>query len=226
MIRRFLNWLWDLIDISDNMHRNDRFITRQRNGMPSLWHAVSYWAISIALLAAVWYFDVQSTLVGLSSVTDVIIPTLPLQTARLTWWVICSFTILPTLLELFSGGMAKEEIKIVQVAVIGFTAFDAITDIPRAYQFVMGLWPQIQLLGWGIDYIVFWFFFIVILFFATIGLEVLLCVYGYAAVCFTWKIFNGDGAYRPHLPSRSMSSPHHVSSVVPEKDNVVIISEG
>lgn len=214
-MQKLLWYLWDMIDISENMHRLDRFISRQRNGVPSAWHAVAYGVIALALFAAVWYFDIQSTLVGLGSLTDVIIPTLPKQTAKITWYIIAAFTVLPTLLELFSGGIAKEDVKIVQLAVIGFTLFDAVTDIPRAYQFAMMLWPQIQLLGWGVDYIVFWVFFLVIIFFATIGLEILFCVFLYATGSFAWKIFNGEGAYV--MPSRRSHGPSS------DKDKVVII---
>lgn len=219
-MQKALWYFWDMIDISENMHRSDKMISRQRNGIPALWHAVAYGVVSIALLAAVWYFDVQSTLVGLSTVTNVIIPTLPKQTAKLGWAVIAAFTVLPTLLELFSGGLAKENIKIVQLSVIGFTLFDAVTDIPRSYQFAMGLWPQIQLLGWGIDFIVFYTFFLLIIFFATIGLEILLCLFLYLTFSFTWKIFNGEGAYIPHSSRRS--SVHVDSGRVDERVPIII----
>jgi len=218
----FLWYLWDMIDISENMHRSDRFISKQRNGIPAAWHALAYGIMSVALLAAVWYFDIQSTLVGLSSLTDVIIPTLPKQAAQMTWYIIAAFTVLPTLLELFSGGIAKEDVKIVQLAVIGFTLFDAVTDIPRAYQFTLSLWPQIQLLGWGIDWLVFWVFFLVILFFATLGLEILLCLFVYLTFSFTWKIFNGEGAYIPR-PRVTNSMPRRNAAGRASAEDVIII---
>lgn len=223
-MENFLWYIWDMIDISENMHRSDRFISKQRNGLPAAWHALAYGTIAIALLAAVWYFDIQSTLVGLGSLTAVIIPTLPEQTAKITWYIIGAFTVLPTLLEIFSGGIAKEDVKIVQLAVIGFTMFDAVTDIPRAYQFAMSLWPQIQLLGWGIDWIVFWVFFLVILFFATLGLEILFCIFIYLTVSFTWKIFHGEGAYVPKY--RPTSAPRRSTSGRVSGAEETIIIEG
>ena len=222
-MQKFLWYLWDMIDISENMHRSDRFISRQRNGIPSLWHAVAYGTITLALLAAVWYFDIQSTLVGLGSLTDVIIPTLPAQTAKITWYIIAAFTVLPTLLELFSGGIAKEDVKIVQLAVIGFTLFDAVTDIPRAYQFAMSLWPQIQLLGWGVDFLVFWVFFLVIIFFATIGLEILLCIFLYLSFSFSWKIFHGEGAYVPRRSPPTERVNTNRGNGAEDREKVVII---
>jgi hypothetical protein len=222
IMAQILWFFWDMIDISENMHRSDRMISRQRNGVPAAWHAAAYAVVSVALLAAVWYFDIQSTLVGLSSVTDVIIPTLPTQVIKFTWFVIVAFTVLPTLLELFSGALAKEDIKIVQLSVIGFTLFDAVTDIPRAYGFAMQLWPQIQLLGWGIDILVFYTFFLVIIFFATIGLEILLCLFLYLTGSFFWKIFHGEGAYVPRR--RSSSNSVHVNDSDDRK--VPIIIEG
>lgn len=194
-MQSFLWYLWDMVDISENMHRTDNYISQQKNGLPAIIHTIVFIMCTVAGLAAVWYFDIQSTLTGLSAVTDMIIPTLPEKVAKMSWWVVVAFTVLPTLLELFTAGVAKEDVKIMQLAIIGFTIFDAVTDIPRAYAFAMNLWPQMQLLGWGVDWLVFYVYFVFILFFATLGFEVLTCLFGYMAVCFVWKIFNGPGAY-------------------------------
>ena len=202
MTQSFLWYLWDMVDISENMHRTDNYIGAQNNGLSAAIHAIIFLGATIAAAAAVWYFDIQSTLTGLSSVTDMIIPTLPEKIAHLSWWVILAFTVLPTILELFTAGVAKEDVKIMQLAIIGFTLFDAVTDIPRAYAFSLQLWPQIQLMGWGIDWIIFYIYFIMILFFATLGLEVLMCLFGYMTVCFAWKVFNGPGSYTVHTPRR------------------------
>ncbi len=226
-MQKFLWYIWDMIDISENMHRMDKFISRQRNGLPALLHACAFLAISVALAAGVWYFDIQSTLVGLSSLTDVIIPSLPAQTAHLTWWIIAAFTVLPTLLEIFTAGLAKEDIKIIQLSIIGFTIFDAVTDIPRAYQFCVSLWPQIQLLGWGVQTIVFFTFFMVILFFATLGLEILMCMFLYLTVSFIWKTFHGEGSYSvPHYSSSRGYSPMPKSAPQGSSNEKVVIIDG
>ena len=215
---QILWYVWDMIDISENTHRMDKFIVSVRNGLPALLHFIVFAALSLVAFAAAWYFDFESTLKGMSSITDLIIPTLPKQTAQLTWWIILAFTVMPTLLEIFTAGLAKEDVKIIQLAIIIFTLFDAVTDIPRAYALSLQMWPQIQLMGWGLAHLTFWGYFLGILFFATIGFEILLCMFGYCTISFAWKIFHGEGSYNIRSRSRSGRAP--------AKSDEVVIIEG
>lgn len=221
MTNKVLWYVWDMIDISENMHRMDNFIVKVRNGLPALLHALVFAALTLVAFAAAWYFDFQSTLKGMGSITDLIIPELPKQAAQLTWYIILAFTVMPTLLEIFTAGLAKEDIKIIQLAIIIFTLFDAVTDIPRAYALAIQMWPQIQLMGWGLAHLTFWAYFLGILFFATIGFEILLCMFGYCVVSFAWKIFHGEGSYNIRSRSRSRSARSHSGRAA--SDDVVII---
>lgn len=218
---KLLWYLWDMVDITENMKRVKEYIIEVDNGFDALWHSLVFALLSLATFAGAWYFDIESTIIGMKSFTDLVVPSLPGQSARLTWWIIAAITALPTLLELFSGGIAKKNVKIVQLAIIGFTLFDAVTDIPRVYGFTLQLWPQIQLLGWGVDWFVFYAYFIVTLFFATLGIEVLAVLFGYLTVSFIWKIFHGDGSY--NIRGRKSTTQTIISNGSKSKDDEIII---
>jgi hypothetical protein len=100
----------------------------------------------------------------------------------------------PTVIELFTAGMAKEDVKIIQATIIGMSLFDLITDIPRTYAFALQLWPQLDLLPWYISYLSFWGFFFFWLFMSTFGFEVLSIIFAFAAIGFAWKWFDSDGS--------------------------------
>ncbi len=222
---------WDMVDISENMHRMDNSIMKRKKGLPSAIHAGIFLVLTVVAFVAAWYFDFQSTLMGLSSITDLMIPSLPAQAAKFTWYIVFCFTIMPTLLEIFTANLAKEDIKIIQLAIILFTLFDLVTDIPRSYALAMSMWPQIELMGILFAPIVFWMYFFGILFFATIGFEIMLCMFGYCAVCYTLRAFVGTdaidlGAYArrmQHTPRMPRSRAHARTTTDLGADDVVII---
>jgi hypothetical protein len=214
-----LLWLWDMIDISENIERSEAWITSVGNGLQALLHTGVFLVLTIVFAALTWFFDLESTIVGLNSITSLVIPSLPKQVATFSTWIIVAFTLAPTVLELFTAGIAKQNVKIVQIGIIGFTLFDMITDIPRAYALALQMWPQIELMGWGLAHITFWAYFILWLGFATIGFELMTVLFGYALVCFTLKIFKGEGSIK--LPRRSMSNRTSKAS----DDKIVIIGE-
>lgn len=219
---KLLWYLWDMVDITENMKRVKDYVLEVDNGFDALWHSLVFALLSLATFAGAWYFDIQSTIEGMKSFTDLVVPSLPGQSARLTWWIIAAITALPTLLELFSGGIAKKNVKIVQLAIIGFTLFDAVTDIPRVYGFTLQLWPQIQLLGWGIDWVVFYGYFIVTLFFATLGIEVLAVLFGYLTVSFIWKAFHGEGSYNIGKRRPVVQTMRSNGNVVKDDDVIIL----
>ena len=193
---RFLLWIWDMVDISENMGRVEDWTTTISNGFSAAVHAVVFFVMTVAALALTWYFDIQSTIEGMSSVTNTVVPSLPGQVAHLATWVVLAMTFMPTFLELFTSGMAKFNIKVVQVAIIAFTLFDMVTDIPRTYQLALGMWPQIDAMGWGISHITFWLYFIGWLFFATLGFELGTVLFAYATIRFIIKTFSGEGSFQ------------------------------
>lgn len=234
---RFLLWVWDMVDISENMGRIEDWTFTISNGLAALVHAAVFIILTTAAAALTWYFDLESTIAGMSSLTSAIIPTLPGQVAHLAGYVILAFTIMPTLLEIFTAGMAKQNVKIIQIAIIGFTLFDMVTDIPRAYQLSMGMWPQIQAMGWGLSSLTFWLYFLGWLFFATLGFELLMVVFGYATFIFLTKTVRGEGSFnvapkRGRNPARSRSrgpatrTTEHLGGMGGAMDDDVIIIEG
>lgn len=205
---KFLLWLWDMIDISENMGRIEDWVFTISNGFSSALHLGVFAVLAVAAGALTWYFDLESTIIGMSGVTNVVVPSLPGQVTHLASYVILAITLMPTLLELFTSGMAKFNIKIVQIAIILFTLFDMVTDIPRSYQLAMGMWPQIQAMGWGVSHLTFWSYFLGWLFFATLGFELGFVIFAYASLLFFLKTFRGEGSFnyapkRGKVPSRS-----------------------
>ena len=201
-----LAWAWDMIDISDNIARAQDWIETIDNGLFSLLLFGVFATLTAFGAALTWFFDIQSTIEGMSGLTNQVIPNLPTQTAHITWYVIAAFTLAPTFLELFTAGMAKQDVKIVQVAIIAFTLFDLVTDIPRSYNLSMGMWPQIQAMGWGLGHITFWAYFLLWLGFATLGFELLTVIFGYAALVFALKFFKGRNDFAPRK-RRSTPAP-------------------
>src|SRR5688572_19144447 len=123
----FLAWVWDMVDISENMGRIEDWTFTISNGLAAAIHAVVFLVLSAAALALTWYFDLESTIEGMRGVTSVVVPSLPVQVARFTWYVTLAITLMPTFLEIFTGGLAKFNVKIIQVAIILFTLFDMVT---------------------------------------------------------------------------------------------------
>lgn len=201
---QILAWAWDMIDISDNIARAQDWIETIDNGLMSLLLFGVFVLLTIFGAALTWFFDIQSTIEGMSGLTNQVIPNLPTQTAHLTWWVVVAFTCAPTFLELFTAGMAKQDVKIIQVAIIAFTLFDLVTDIPRSYSLAMGMWPQIQAMGWGLGHATFWVYFLLWLGFATLGFELLTVIFGYAALVFGLKFFKSRDDI---LPRRRRATP-------------------
>ncbi len=211
---KFLLFMWDMIDISENMERAEKAIKSVPNGIPSIMSALAFFALTLVFGTLAWYFDIQSTIKGLDSITQLVVPSLPKQTENVTAWFIVAFTLAPTLLEIFTAGFAKANIRIVQVAIIGFTLFDAITDIPRAYALALQMWPQIELMGFGLSFITYWLYFLLWLFFATLGFELMFIIFGYATICFAVKIVKGEGSIKMSNFRRSSSSSKSDDKIV------------
>ena len=192
-VGRALLWFWDIIDISENLHRVSKWVSRTPNGLNSGIHIPAMLLGLVFFAGLAWFFDLQSTIVGMQTLKDLIIPSLPEQATKLTTIIIVSLSLGPLVIELFSAGMAKEDVKIVQATIIGMSLFDLVTDIPRSYAFAIQLWPQLDLLPWYMSHISFWAFFFFWLFMSTFGFEVLTVIFAFAAIGFAWKWFDSDG---------------------------------
>ena len=189
--QRKLMWFWDLIDISENIRRAERESAKVANDFVSAgMHFIAFALLTIVAGAFAWHFDFESTLVGMSTLRETIIPNLPGSVNQFSTLIGISFTIAPTLLEIFSAAYAKAEVKILQIFVIGFTFFDMVTDIPRAATFTNSLQPHFDQLGVGTSFIAHWVFFIFWLFLSTIGFELGMVIFGFLTIIFFFKTLN------------------------------------
>ncbi len=189
---KFLWHLWDAVDISENLHRAERWVRRTPNGLNSTLNMIGMIVLFCVATWFAWFWDIKSTLNQLSEVTDMMVPSLPSQIAHISWILIFFLTIAPTLMEIFTAGLAKENIKVVQLLIIGFTLFDLVTDIPLAYGFIASKWPTFALMPWGISHFVFWVVFALWLALCTLGFELAVVVFGYAALSFALKAVTGN----------------------------------
>lgn len=198
-VSRILEWFWDFIDVTDNLQKLGYEMKKVSNGLDSLWFAFGYGVISIVLLALTWYFDLEATLVGMESLRGAIIPTLPEQVLQMTWLLTTAFTIAPMLAETFLAGLARAQIKVIQMMVLGFTLFDVVTDIPRAKSFVDGWSAQFDLLPFGVSFFTYWIVFFVWLLAATVGFQIAAVITTFGAIGYVKKIFsdsNGNSTFK------------------------------
>lgn len=205
-VERFLVWAWDLMDISENIKRAEKATHNVANDLLSSgMQAIAMWMLSIVAFALAWHFDFESTLIGMTTLTTAILPGLPSTVAPISIYIGWAFTIAPTLIEIFTAAYAKAEIKIVQLAVVGFTFFDAVTDIPRAMSFTNSLqahFNQLGILAIPVKYGFFLFWLLL----STIGFELLLVIFTFLALVFTFKAFNLRKAQVSTISSKKMSS--------------------
>lgn len=189
---RMLDWFWDFIDVTDNLQKLSYEMRKVSNGLDSALYAVGYILISLVFLALCWYFDLEATLIGMNDLRAVIIPTLPAQVIQVSWLLITAFTIAPMLAETFLGGLARAQIKVIQMIVFGFTIFDVVTDIPRTKSFIDSFGPQFDLLPILISSATYWFVFFTFLLLATVGFQIAAIITTFGAIGYIRKSLAGD----------------------------------
>lgn len=212
-----LMWFWDLIDISENMKRVEMQARRITSG--SWGHAVVMAILALISFALAWTFDFESTLIGMSTLRETVLPNLPSSLVKFSVYVSLALTLAPTLIELFTSAYAKADVKVFQIYVIAFTGFDLITDIPRAKAFTDQMQAHFDQMGPLFDLIGYWAFFLFWLFLSTIGFELGLILFGYLAIIFTLKAIAGGNSAQV----RSKGMPQAVSGDVIGKDKVRVV---
>lgn len=204
--QRFLFWFWDCIDISENMVRVEKKSREHVNGLGAWWNVAAMLTLTLFSLVLAWKFDFESTLIGMSTLRDTVLTDLPASVLKFSTFIVVALTIAPTVIELFTGAFARADVKIMQLYVIGFTGFDLVTDIPRAMTFTNQMQANFDLLG-ALSGIGYWAFFLVWLFFATIGFELVLVLTGYLTIIYVFKAFAVEEPVRPFSKSASGSMP-------------------
>lgn len=193
---RAANWFYDFIDVNSNVSRAERVARQVDNGFTSLVNAAVMLVLFAVSLALAWYFDFESTFDGLEALREVVIPALPEATVHLASFLIIAITVTPTFLELFASGYAKANVAIIKMAVLGFSAFDVITDIPRAKAFIDSFQHHFDLLGPLIGWVAHWLVFFGFLLFATVGFQLAAVLFAFLTVMFIRKA-TGDNPRNP-----------------------------
>ncbi len=187
----WLYWLWDLMDISENLKRAKNQAVHVGNDfLTSGIHFLAFLVLSMVTGAMAWHFDLESTIIGISTLQQAVIPNLPSAAQSFSGHLAVGFSVAPTLIEIFTATFAKVQIKILQIFVVGLTAFDAITDIPRAIGFTNSLQAHFDQLGPIFGWITYWMFFFFWLFLSTIGFELGFIIFGFLTITFFFKAFN------------------------------------
>lgn len=186
-----LEWLWSLMDISENLAAADKTAAKVGNDLiTSGIHFAAFLMLSVVTGALAWHFDFESTIVGVSTLQNAVLPGLPSSAQQFSTFIAFGFGIAPTLIEIFTAAFARAQIKILQIFVVGLTAFDMVTDIPRALSFTNSLNKHFDTLGPLIGGFAHWVFFILWLFLSTIGFELGFIIFIFLTIIFFFKMLN------------------------------------
>src|SRR5687768_2849942 len=92
-----LDWFFSVIDISDNIERAlNTAETRANDFWTSFLHAIVFIALGLGFASAAWYFDFQSTYIGMNTLATLIIPSLPSSIMHVGQYLSVVFTLMPT----------------------------------------------------------------------------------------------------------------------------------
>jgi hypothetical protein len=197
-IKTWLEDFWDLIDISELLGRTAKVLQGMQNDFT--FNVISIMAsvvMSVFFFILALKFDYESTWNALS-ITREFIQEGTLIPETITGFSLPSFilllvTLAPTAIELFGAAFARAQIRVVQLAVIALSIFDAVTDVPTVTVFLMKHAVYFDMLGWAISTLAYFIAFILWLFFATFGFELLLCMSVYITIFFGIRLFKGGG---------------------------------
>ena len=177
---------WSALDISDNIARALAAI-RGIRGLNALILLLALAAINYGLFWLVLYFDIGATLDWTQTAASIILPSIPLQYAEYSSYLVLSITLLPTLIELFAARFARAGIVIASGLVFAFALFDAITDWPRVVVFMDAYSEAFAFLG-----ILRWPVFLVVrlawLFMASFGFEAIFVVFAVTMLALSFNI--------------------------------------
>ena len=200
----FAEMYYDFIDVNSNIERAEYVARRIGNGL----HAALNFAIMLVLLAfavgLAWHFDFHSTYDAMKGlITEVVkgLPTwlVPRESngdvaaagATIVAIVTAVITVAPTLMELFTSNLARANILVIKTFVLGFSAFDVITDIPVTKAWIATWQPSFDALGPILGWAAYWMAFFIWLVMATVGFQLSVVVFAYLAVIYFKKMTVG-----------------------------------
>ena len=163
---------FEAIDISEQLTRGLRAVRTVPAGVPSLLLAAMLVAINIFLWPLIWYLDLDSTREFGEGLGDVITASGAPLPAPVLGWVLLGSLVIFTLLELSTPLLARHGVTI--AAWLGWLALviDSYTDYPRVATLLEPRYGEFTTQAGEIaGLLLFLAARIVVLFFATIGLE-------------------------------------------------------
>ena len=163
---------FEAIDISEQLTRGLRAVRTVPAGVPSLLLAGMLVAINVFLWPLIWYLDLDSTREFGEGLGDVIAASGAPLPAPVLGWVLLGSLVIFTLLELSTPLLARHGVTI--AAWLGWLALviDSYTDYPRVATLLEPRYGEFTTQAGDVfGPLLFMIARIVVLFFATIGLE-------------------------------------------------------
>lgn len=187
----FAEAYWDFIDVNANLERAEWVARRINNGFHSGVNFVVMLVLFLFSLALAWHFDFHSTYDALDDLRQQLIPSLPVWAAGSAAIITGIITVAPTLMEIFTSNLARANILVIKMLVLGFSAFDVITDIPTTKAWITTWQSSFDALGPVIGWIAYWIAFFGWLLMATVGFQLTVAIFGYLIVIFFKKMTVG-----------------------------------
>ena len=174
-MRNINTWFMNTIDLSTQVSNILENVARVRAGIPARLYAIGLTILAIAAGAVTWYFDYAATIEHAAPIIFNVASALngldPFAITVVAW----SLTISPTLVEMMAPNLSRASFTIATVFYFCL-AFDMVTDYPRVLETV-GLYHD-MLGNWFVRVIAT----VLLLFFASIGFELLFVMFAVSAV--------------------------------------------
>jgi hypothetical protein len=190
-LKRIEDVWYDFINVNSNLARAERVARAIDNGMQSGLNFIAMLVLTIITFYLAWHFDFASTYQGLSGLRETIIPALPQWLAISASIITALITVAPTVVEIFTSELAKANIAVIRMFVLGFSLFDVITDIPVTKDWIDRFQPSFDALGPVLGWVAYQVAFYGWLAMATIGFQLSLVIFGYLTVIYARKAFWG-----------------------------------
>lgn len=207
---------WDFTNVHANINIAE---TLTRSFDSGAWAWVSFFvffALTIASAWATWYYDIESTYYGLQGFANPMVQSLPVSIAATFGSIlIVIFTVTPMFLEVFASPYARAKIAVIKLAVLGFTIFDVVTDIPRAKQSVDlvvangaldGIWSPLASVFYGVMFGTW-------LLLATVGFQLLAIIFAYTTFIWLAKATDTDGERSPAQVKKQANAAAQVQAI-------------
>jgi hypothetical protein len=185
------DWWYEFINVNANLARAEAVARTVGNGMHAGINFVVMLILSLASFVLAWHFDFASTYEGLSGLRNHIIPSLPHWAALSGAIVTAVITVTPTLVEVFTANLAKANIGVIRLFILGVSAFDVITDIPTTKVWIDSWQSSFNALGPVGGWIAYHVAFYLWLAMATIGFQLTLVIFLYLTFIYGRKAFFG-----------------------------------